>query len=256
MDTNKNYKSIQEGRDWYFVEYFPAISKNYAGLTLTIMNEKVDKVNIVQAMDKELKIWLARYPVPLCVTAWDISDNQYSFDELNKSKCLIGFFDDKGKIYLSWKANAKKPPDATLEKEYLDTVYSNVEAVTSVEHAAKRKIKNKQIERGVSIFLILAFLSYIWTLLFEVVLQNNKLFAFLTSLYIIYKACQKIFEYMGVWPFKSKRKREKEDEDRLKDQFYYFYKQNPEGFEKLKLESLDKMTKEKNIKTAKDLKMK
>ena len=201
MNTGKFYKSIKEDRGWYFVEYTPAIAKNYAGLTLTIMTEKAKKINITQAMEKELKNWLLRYKVPLLVSAWDIEDNQYSFDELNKTKNLVGFFDDKGKIYMSWKTNANKPPDAALEKEYLDSVYSNVDAVSVVQHAENRKIKNKQIERGATIFFILAFIAFLWTLLFEVILQYNPIVALFTSLYIVVTACKKIFEYMGVWPF-------------------------------------------------------
>lgn len=75
----------------------------------------------------------------------------------------------------------------------------------------------------------------------------------LAFLYIIFKYIQSAFQLMGIWP-KSKREKGKEEEDRLKNQYYYYCKMNPEGFERLKLEADEKMAKARTANQAAILK--
>ena len=71
--------------------------------------------------------------------------------------------------------------------------------------------------------------------------------------YSIYKAIQKLLELTGKWP-KSKRKKEKEQEELLKNHYYYHCQMNPEGFQKLKNENFENMSKEDIKKEAESLK--
>jgi uncharacterized protein YutD len=76
----------------------------------------------------------------------------------------------------------------------------------------------------------------------------------LAFIYIVFKIAQKALKHLGTWP-KSKNEKEKERIERLKDHYYYYCEMNPEGFKKLKLESLEKMAKEKVKKEAESLKI-
>lgn len=54
MDTEKLYEPIREGRDWYYVEYYPARkASKLACINLTVVLENIDKKSIVQAMEME-----------------------------------------------------------------------------------------------------------------------------------------------------------------------------------------------------------
>lgn len=69
MSEDRKYMPIKENRGWYFVEYHPPVGDfKFASLHLVITIEDPIKVNICNAMEKELSDWLDRYPVPLFVS--------------------------------------------------------------------------------------------------------------------------------------------------------------------------------------------
>src|SRR5277367_4050233 len=85
------FKPIQEDRDWYFVEYSPPLeSHRFATLKLVIPG-KVEKAKIVQAMETELAGWLARYPIPLMVSAFDATGSLIHLAPIKECDFLMGF---------------------------------------------------------------------------------------------------------------------------------------------------------------------
>jgi hypothetical protein len=234
MNTERYYKPIQEDRDWYYVEYYPVRkASKLATLNLTVVLENIDKKRIVQAMEMEAKDWLNRYSIPLFISAWDNKEDQYNFDEFNILKDLIAFYDEDGKIVLSWKSIPnEKIPDMTLDKEYLDNLYSSVEYTTSNEHKILLDKKRRRIKQG---WVLIILLPFIFTFIYECVVYFNNFFSLLAFLYIIFKYVQKALLMIGV-RLRKKTETETEKEDRLKEQYYYYCKKNPEGFTRLKLE--------------------
>lgn len=236
MDIERYYKPIQEDRDWYYVEYYPAKKgSKFAVLNLTVVLENIDKKRIVQAMEMEAKDWLDRYSIPLFISAWDNKEDQYNFDEFNILKNLIAFYDEDRKIVLYWRlVPNEKIPDMTLDQEYLDNLYSNIEYTLSTEHKILLEKKRRQIEQG---WILIVLLPLIFYFMYECVVYFNKFFSLLAFLYIIFKYVQKALLMIGVrLREKTEREKEKEEENRLKEQYYYYCKKNPEGFTKLKLE--------------------
>ena len=71
MKTGRKYEPARETRGWYYVEYQPPpIGNKYAVLNL-IITEVRPKIEIVTAMEKEMEMWLTRYPVPIFASAWN-----------------------------------------------------------------------------------------------------------------------------------------------------------------------------------------
>jgi hypothetical protein len=254
MATDRTYKTIKVDRGWYFVEYYPATNLSQCAiLNLVITIEDADKISIIEAMEKELREWLLRYPVLLLVSAWDNAERLYKFEELNKTSHLTGFIDEAGKVFSSWSPDKNKiAPVASLSQEYLDNLYSNIEYTTDAEYDADRKKRRQQIKLG---YILIVVLPFIWGFVYESFFYFSGLLALLAFIYFIIKTSMEAFRLLGVLP-KSKKEKEKEEQNILKNYYYYYCKMNPQGFEKLKLEALEKMAKDEIAKQAAELKAK
>ncbi|MCI0607806.1 MAG: hypothetical protein L0Z71_01915 [Anaerolineae bacterium] len=253
MSTDRKYMPLKESRGWYFVEYHPPASDfKFANLHLVITIENARDIDIADAMEKELKNWLNRYPIPLFFSAFDNKgDLIHSLNTIKGSDHLIGFFDQDGKIRLYWRlVKDNEIPDVALNKEYVNKLYSNLDYKTYAELDAERRKRRKEIKTGS--FIIFVWLVIIPLLITVLEFYSNWL-ALITLIYSFYKAIQTGLELRGKWP-KSKRKKAKELEERLKDHYYYHCQMNPEGFKRLMLENLEKMGKDEIAKEAELLK--
>ena len=100
MGAGRKYEPAMETRGWYDVEYLPpAVGNKYAWLNLIITEDRL-KDEIVNAMEKELELWLIRYPVPIFATAWDDKENIYDLSEIKPKNNLVGFFASDNKFHL------------------------------------------------------------------------------------------------------------------------------------------------------------
>ncbi|MDR3577029.1 MAG: hypothetical protein P4L50_24465 [Anaerolineaceae bacterium] len=253
METERKYEPIKESMGWYFVEYHPPRrGYKYANLNLVI-NKDADKKKVINAMEKELKNWLSRYPIPLMISAFDKKDDLYDLSELKPCNHLIGFLDKEGKICSHWELlKDEELPAVALNQEYVDDLYSKLSFKTYGEIALEHRKWIKQIKRGHYIFFVwLAIIPLLW----ELIKYSSNLLAIVSLIYSVYKAIQTGLEFFGKWP-KSKRRKEKEEEERLKDHYYYHCQMNPEGFKRLKLENFEKMAIDDIEKEAASLKAK
>ena len=139
MRSGRKYEPVRETRGWYYVEYRPLTSGNkYAGLNLVII-EDYPKKEIVSAMEKELELWLKRYPVPIFATAWDDKEDIYDLGDTRPKKHLIGFFDPDNNLCLYWdKVKDEDVPDLSLDQEYLDNLYADLDFKTYAELDVER----------------------------------------------------------------------------------------------------------------------
>ncbi len=252
MTTGRKYTPIKEDRNWYFVEYNPPIKDfKFATLHLVMLDENKPEIDIVNAMEKELKDWLNRYPVPLMVSTFDNTGSLYSLSAIKDYNHLTGFFDQDGKIRLYWRlVKDNELPNVALNEEYVDNLYADLDYETYAELDARRQKKIKEIKRGSLIFFI--WLVVVPALIAILEYYSNFL-SLVALIYTLYKAVQTGLELRGKWP-KSKRQKEKEEEERLKDHYYYHCQNNPEGFRRLMLENFEKMSKDEIAKEANALK--
>jgi hypothetical protein len=251
MDNNRKYEPIKENRGWYFVEYNPPRNgERFAGLQLVII-ESASQNKIADAMEQELKNWLKRYPIPIMVSSFDNKGDLYSLGKARTCDHLIGFFNKDNQIRLQWKLLKDEViPDTALNREYVDRLYSGLVYKTHTDLALQQRKKRRQIKAGWFIFFIWLVVIPAIIAIFE---YYSDFLAVVALIYSLYKAVQKGLELTGKWP-KSKKAKEHEIEEQLKNHYYYHCQMNPEGFRKLMLENLDKISESEIAKEAELLK--
>lgn len=253
MLPDRRYEPKKEDRGWYFVEYHPPQNFNFANLNLTITIENPSKNNIILAMEKEAEYWLNLYPVPLFISAFDNKEDLINLKDLKSQNHLMTFFDTERKISLHWyPLKDEEIPNFTTDIEYISGLYSDFTFITYEEIKSTSNKKRRQIDDGAFIFIII---FGVIPFLFEIFIAFNEIFSALAFMYVLYKSVQKIIKLAGMWP-KSKKEKEKEEENRLKEHYYYYCKRNPEGFQKLKLQTLEITAKERVALEAQKLKKK
>jgi hypothetical protein len=251
MKSIRKYEPIKEKRNWYYVDYRPPVSDfKFATLNLVIINCD-EKVNIVNAMEKELEIWINKYPVPLYVNAFDNSDNLIDFHDIKPENHLIGFFDKDNKLILNWKLlKNEEIPDIALNRDYVDNLYSGLVYKTYEELDTERINNRKKIKFGWVIFII-------WLVVIPIVIAILDFSSYWVSLaafiYSLYKAVRKGLELTNKWPI-SKTDKERVLKEQLKEHYYYHCQMNPEGFNRIILENLNKIARVNIDKEFKSLK--
>ncbi len=146
MNTGKKHLPVKEGRNWYFVEYSPPINDfKFANLHLVITSQNVSDADVANAMEKELKHWLNRFPVPLMVSAFDNTGSLYSLKAIKGHNYVTGFFDHTQSICMYWRlVKDNEIPNVAFNKEYLDNIYAGLDYETYAELDAKRRRKLMQ----------------------------------------------------------------------------------------------------------------
>ena len=252
MKTGRKYEPARETRGWYYVEYQPPpIGNKYAVLNL-IITEVRPKIEIVTAMEKEMEMWLTRYPVPIFASAWNDKEDMYDLSEIKAKNHLIGFLASDNKIRLRWDTvREEEIPDMTLDQEYLDNLYSDLDFKTYVELDVERQKRRKAIRRG-------RFLIFIWLVVIPMTILifefSNDFLSAVMFLYSVSIGIETWLELSGKLP-KSRGEKEKAEEERLKNYYYHHCQMNPESFKRLMLENLDKMAKDRITKEAGSLKI-
>ena len=67
----------------------------------------------------------------------------------------MGFFDLDGKVCMYWRLlKDNEIPDVALNKNYVDSLYSNLDYKTTAELKVERIKRRKEIQRGSLIFFV------------------------------------------------------------------------------------------------------
>jgi len=254
MNTEKiYYQPVKEDRGAYFVEYLPP-SHSYRLATLQLVfSEQVDISLVVDAMEKELRIWIKRYPIPLMVSSFDETGALYSIEKLRPCNSLIGYYDKvKKDIVLSWSLlKDDEIPDDALNLDYLKKVYSDIPHKTSQDVQVELRKHNKMLRVGWTIV-------FIWAVIIPAIIAIVECFspqwvAVLILIYSLYKALRKALELLGKVK-KSPKTLEQEREESMMQHHHYHCKLNPEGFSRLRAENFERQMREEIKKEANALK--
>lgn len=229
------WKSLQEHRDTYFVEYIPASSSIYlASLVLTYTKEAPSASSVVSDIEKEFKTWLQSFPVPLMATAVDRKGEGIDLSSLKEDRFLVGFIEE-GRIQSSWdKLNDSEFPDNQKRDEYRANVYRSLEAVTKDEVDANIAEHRKIVRTG-------WIIVFVWAVIVPALIAVLGFFnlfwvGILGFLYSLYKAMRKALEMFGVVE-KSRATKEKEAENLQMRHHHYHCTRNPKGFIRLRNEN-------------------
>lgn len=237
------FEATKEDRGWCFVEYRPPISGyQFATLQVIVLETTKTTEDIAATMEAELVVWLERYPVPIMVSAFDDTGSVISLKGHRPCNHLIGFIDSKTqKVVREWRllTNDELPKDA-LDVSYLRKIYEGIPFKTK-QHLREGALKEaKRLRLGWWIVFVWAVVVPAGVAILE---WWSDWLGVVVLIYSLYKAIEKALRLMGRWP-KSKAEAQKEAEEARMRHHHYHCERSPEGFERLKLENLERWARE------------
>lgn len=253
MSNQKLYfESLKESRGWYFVEYAPPVSLSpFANVQLTILSDTdvTKSSKIVSAMEDELSFWLARYDVPLMISAFDSKGDLIS---LGSSSHLMGRRNKLGEVDKIWGFFEKQElPD--LGPEALRSIYHDIPFRTAEQLRLETEHGDKRTKRGI---LISVALLITWLVVIPVTIEllgaANPVIGYIVLIYSLFKAFVQLMKLLDKWPT-GKREKEQSERNRRLEHYFWHCERNPEGFERLKNENFDQEEREKTARKASEL---
>jgi len=248
------FGKVKEDRGSYFVEYSPPLdSYRFATLNLVIL-DAADKSKIAHAMETELHRWLARYQIPLMVSAFDATDSLIHLAPIKECDSLMGFVPKGQKtIQSAWRLlENEELPDEALNRDYLRKVYFDVPFKTSAD--VERDVKKHR-----QMVLIIKWIDNLWTIAIPLaILLLPEFSSRIAAVFLVYgllKILADVLKKAGVSK-KSRRQVEKEKEELDMRHHHYHCERNPQAFLRLKIENFEREAKERTRKEADALKQK
>lgn len=241
------WEEIKKPREGYFVVYRPInrINENYASLDLMFLFD-MEIEQIAKIMERELKFWIQKYPVPTILFSYDKSEDKIIFKNIRGGDFLLGYL-GKGsneliQIWGDFEKVLTSEALINITHKELVKIYSelNYKTIDEMEDELHQKINEKRrIKKLVDIYF------YLWlaiSILIAALGFKSYLVGLIAFLYSLYKLYKKVKEHKG---FKTK-KQKKDDEIMLKMRHYYYHcEKNPKGFLKLKQENFEKRIQER-----------
>jgi hypothetical protein len=244
------FETIKEHRGSYFVEYSPARAGDYFASLDLVFTDKPTHDEIPPIMERESEIWIRRYPVPLMITAFDDANGMIHVQNERGCDCLTAL-PEKDAIVFHWKLlkDDEFPSGAWEENQLLD-IYRDIPYTTQAERVRDAVSSVKARRRGLVIIAL-------WVVAVPVVVWlvgiASPILGGFVILYSIGKAIWQAMKMLG-YVGRSEREKKKDAEELRMQHHHYYCKRNPEGFNRLKIECLEREAKERTQREAKELK--
>ena len=250
------FDALKEARGSYFVEYQPPVSSNpFATLNL-VYPGAFALPKVAEDMRSEMDHWLARYRVPLMVSAFDVAENVIRPHGNNDDASLVGWHaPGTDEVISSWKLDElslylKQPiANADWRSIYTDIPHRTQTQVTeNAEKEISRDRKQNRILRGIFVFW-LSVIPAAWAVMQYL---GPEWLAIAILIYSLWKAWLTGNKLLGhVKTFRSEE--EKAEKQRKMDHYFYHCERNPEGFSRLKVEDFERDIGERTRREAESL---
>lgn len=245
--------SIDAHRETYFVTYTPAIwCRPHATVSLTFLSSGDDQVQLKNAMEQELELWLKQYHIPTVVMAFDTTGSLIQVPSDDEKGCLTGYVDpENGHIVRYWRLLGNDElPSGQLDEKYFSKVYETLPSRSqeSVRAEAIRKARTAGRSIRVIVFLVVGV-----PVLIEVVSLGIDWIGYLLSGISITVGFYKLGKTMG-WIKPNRRDGENAEKARKMEHYYYHCEKNPEAFNKLKLENFKREAIEDTLRESEEIK--
>jgi hypothetical protein len=242
MDSPKVFREkIKEHRGNYFVSYQPADARfRFASVQLTFLATGHDLADVKAAMERELQNWLSRFRVPVGVSAYDAKDDLIHIAPEFAQSHLAGYVDlQTGQIIQWWGFPQEGEfPSEQMDARYLARVYEGVPFRLQEEVRRKALRETRMLGRSASIAL---FLMVGVPVLIEMLSLGVTWLGYVLAGISISVGLYKLGKAMG-WIKPTQRDKEKAEKDLKMKHYFYHCEQNPEGFNRLKIENLERET--------------
>lgn len=248
-NSELHFDSMKESRGWYFVEYSPPIAGNpFALVQLTILSEldAADSGRIAAAMEQELSRWLEKYGVSVMISAFDAKGDLIS---LKPSSHLMGRKNELGQVDKIWGLLESKelPP---LSSDILQAIYHDIpfRTIEEIRAVADSSLKRRKFAFRVAIALLILWLVVI-PVTIELLGVANPVIGVLVLIYSLWKAFVQFMKLLGRWP-EGRKEKEQSERKRRMEHYFWHCERNPEGFQRLKIENLERKEREQTVREA------
>lgn len=251
---NIRFEALKEDRGWYFVEYHPPLENYRFAIVQLAWVEHRDASIVAEAMESEARGWLARYPIPVMVTAFSADADIYSLDGVRPSDTLMAWEEyPETKPTLKWAiVSDTELPDIALDRDFVEALFA------SIPHRTRSNIE-EEVERHKKTMRFGWWLVFVWGVVVPAVVALLEWWSdFLGVVVLIYalgKAAIIALRLTGRLP-KSAAQRKKEAEELAMQHHHYHCKRNPEAFQRLKAENFRRLEVERTLAEARSLKEK
>lgn len=236
---NKIRNSLQEHRGEYFIEYHCATSgTKLAFLSVVFPRNAADFSYVRKTMERELEIWLRRYPVPIMAHGIDEKEDAISVSTDFGESTLMGYIEPgSGKIIRKWGLfKDRETPSEQVQEDYLENVYRDVPFRLADD--VRKKATDERCN-FVRVAKILIFFIVVVPVLIQIVALRidwiGNALAIVSILIGLFKAA-KAFGY--VKPSASDEAKAREELN-MKHHHYHCEK-NPKAFARLKVENFER----------------
>jgi hypothetical protein len=236
------FQPIKEGRNGYFVEYYPPVSgERFANLYLVFLDKRGPKA-ACKAMEHEFLHWVNLYPLPIMVSAFDEAGDLCDLEKENGCSHLIGYVANDGSVQKHWQLiKDEELPEKALNPNYLKTLYKGVPFSQQSEKKAAWEKRARKIQAG-------WYIIFVWAVVVPAIIAllgyANPFVSWLALGYAWINAYMKGMKLAGKWP-KTQREIDEERERAEMEHHHYHCKENLEGFLRLKVENIDRWEREK-----------
>jgi hypothetical protein len=229
------FSSIKEGRDWYFVEYFPPnVKERFSTLQLSVV-EPHELQAVAEAVEAEARIWLGLYKVPLMATAFSSEGSVLSLEDVRPISHLLAWLDPRdSQPILRWELVKNEVlPDVALDREFLKETFAGIPYRTGRE--IKTEYAKSLAKQKLGWWLVFAW-AVVVPLIVAVVEWWSDLLGLVVLGYAFIKAAVHALRLTGHLP-KTATQRDKEAEELKMRHHHYHCQRNPDAFERLKVEN-------------------
>lgn len=230
---------IKEHHGNYYVSYRPADARfPFAIVQLTFLDQGFDAAIVKSAMGHELKSWLSRFRVPVMVSSFDAKDDLIHISTESDQSHLMGYVDPQtDQIIQQWGLlkNEELPPEQ-MDAGYLARVYEGVpfRLQEAVRQNALRETRMLGRSASIALFLMVGVPVLIEMISLGVTWLGHVLAGISISV-----GLYKLGKVMG-WLKPTQKDKEKAEKDLRMKHYFYHCEQNPEGFNRLKIENFER----------------
>ena len=259
-DGDRKHKQVyrdelKEHRGEYYVTYQPADSRyNFANVGLVFHDRQPSENDIRGLMEKELRICLTRFPIPVMVSSFDVRESLIDLADDRRGSHLMGYIDPKnGSLVEKWgllENNAL--PAAHMTAEHLEEAYREVPFRRREDVVRAVDEDNRKVRAGLRIFRAFFIFVAVIPVAIELISFGVSWLGYLFQAVSISTGSYKIAKAAG-WIKKSKSATDEAEKKRKMEHYYYHCERNPEAFLRLKCENFEREAKERTAKEAAEI---
>jgi len=236
---------LKEHRGDYYVTYQPAdCRQSFAALNLIFLSVVPDCAAVATTMERELNVWLRKFPVPTLISSFDLKDNLIDVSVCRETAHLMGYVSSSGEMLKRWRIFADTElPRELISADHLAEIYKSIPSRSADEVRNQARAKAKTLKRAatlISVFIIGIPLAV--EILSFGIAWIGYVIAGVSVLVGLYKAA-KAFG----WIKPSERQKRAAEKRQKMEHYFYHCERNPEGFMRLKIENFERETMEENI---------